>query len=83
MSYKSIQLLETISYVHMTSSCCFSGNEGMPQQVDPDTDSGKGSTMASYNSANSLNDSTTTLDSPEQFEELKQKKETIVAGIEL
>ena len=55
----------------------------MPQQVDPDIDSGKGSTMASYNSANSLNDSTTTLDSPEQFEELKQKKETIVAGIEL
>lgn len=55
----------------------------MPQVVDPDADSGKGSTMASYNSANSLNDSTTTLDSPEQFEELKQKKETIVAGIEL
>ena len=54
----------------------------MPQTLDGDSDSGKG-TMASYNSANSLSDSNTALDSPEQFEELKQKKETIVAGIEL
>lgn len=54
----------------------------MPHPVDPDTDSGKG-TMASYNSANSLNDSNPALDSPEQFEELKQKKETMVAGLEL
>lgn len=58
------------------------GNEGMPSNPDADNDSGKG-TMASYNSTSSLNESTSTVDSPEQFEELKQKKETIVAGIEL
>jgi len=55
----------------------------MPVSADLDTDSGKGSTMASYNSANSLNEPPAALDSPEQFEELKQKKEIIVAGIEL
>lgn len=76
-------LLMSKSVSHISSFLSLQGNEGMPQVVDPDADSGKGSTMASYNSANSLNDSTTTLDSPEQFEELKQKKETIVAGIEL
>lgn len=58
------------------------GNERMPHRRDADSDSGKG-TMASYNSASSLTDSNTALDTPEQFEELKQKKETIVAGIEL
>lgn len=54
----------------------------MPQRRDADSDSGKG-TIGSYNSSSSLTDSNQALDNPEQFEELKQKKETIVAGIEL
>lgn len=54
----------------------------MPSHPETDSDSGKG-TMLSYNSTSSLNDSTTTLENPETYEELKMKKETIVAGIDL
>jgi len=54
----------------------------MPIHPDGDSDSGKG-TMASYSSANSLSDSNQAIDSPEQFEELKQKKEVLVTGIEM
>ncbi|KAF6020246.1 ARFGEF1 [Bugula neritina] len=49
------------------------GNEGMPVSADLDTDSGKGSTMASYNSANSLNEPPAALDSPEHFNKKAKK----------
>ncbi|KAK2184722.1 hypothetical protein NP493_255g01035 [Ridgeia piscesae] len=60
--------------------------------AESDTDSGKGSTMTSYSSSNSLNStgsannmsaSTPTVDTPEQFEVLKQQKEIWETGIDM
>ena len=66
------------------------GHENRGSTAESDTDSGKG-TMTSYSSCNSLNSTgsantsgtTPTVDTPEQFEVLKQQKAIWETGIEM